>query len=110
MKMKLADDKLEEEKKIEDEAQLYITDPKQGKVWTTNKVNSYVKPLLAKYLGYFCSLLAGSINPMSGFLIVMCMSGLAEAQYLGEDGLSKIATWIGIFFAMGPLAFIGKSG
>ena len=40
----------------------------------------------------------------------MCMSGLAEAQYLGEDGLSKIATWIGIFFAMGPLAFIGKSG
>ena len=108
--MKRANEIQEEQKKIEDEAQKYITDPKKGRVFTTNKVNSYARPLIAKYLAYFCSLLAGSINPMSGFLIVMCMSGLAEAQYLGEDGLSKISTWIGIFFAMGPLAFIGKSG
>lgn len=108
--MKRANEIQEEQKKIEDEAQSYITDPKKGRVFTTNKVNSYARPLLAKYVAYFCSLLSGSINPMSGFLIVMCMSGLAEAQYLGEDGLSKISTWIGIFFAMGPLAFIGKSG
>ena len=108
--MKQANDILEEEKKIEDEALLYITDPKKGKVFTTRKVNSYAKPVLAKLFAYFCSLLSGSINPMSGFLIMMCMSGLAEAQYLGEDGLSKISVWIGIFFAMGPLAFCGKSG
>ena len=78
-KLKEEDAKREEEKKIEDEAMKYITDPKKGRAFAINKVNSYAKPLIAKLLAYFCSLLAGSINPMSGFLIVMCMSGLAEA-------------------------------
>jgi hypothetical protein len=68
--MKQADEKLEEEKKREASAMTYITDPGQGRRFTTNKVNSYAKPVIAKLFAYISSLLAGSINPMSGFLIM----------------------------------------
>ena len=68
--MKEADEELEEEKKKEESAMAYVSDPKQGRIFTQRKVNSYAKPVIAKLFAYISSLVAGSINPMSGFLIM----------------------------------------
>ena len=112
-----ANEKLEEQNKLEADQLKHVSEPKKGMGYAVKKMKEYQRPLWAIILAYISSLAIGSCGPMSGFLIVKCLWGVTEAQYVKEfglegesSGLKNITVWLIIFGSLAFVGFFGKTG